>query len=186
VKLFCEACDRIEPFNLFAAQDVLATDSSADEKAVQVFALQYQCQGCKGIPEVFLIRRDTVRLTLCGRAPMEHVDAPAVIPKPVKRFYVGAVVAQQSGQTLAGNFMLRTLIEQWARSATNRSDHADKVLDAYVETLPEDFRGRFPVLRETYGDLSADLHAATGAETTFEKARAEIVKHFDARRLFES
>jgi hypothetical protein len=35
----------------------------------------------------------------------------------VKHFYRGAVVAHQSGQTLAGIFLLRTIIEQWARLA---------------------------------------------------------------------
>ena len=152
---------------------------------VQVFALTYRCQGCKQPPEVLLVRRDEKRLTLSGRSPIEHVDVPAVIPKEVRRFYRGAVIAHQAGEGLAGNFMLRTLIEQWARSATGKTGYADEVLDAYVETLPDGIRGRFPVLRETYKTLSADLHSATGDAQVFAQATADILKHFEARRLFD-
>jgi len=87
---------------------------------------------------------------------------------------------------LAGIFFLRTLIEQWARSAVAGPDlPADKALDAYMRTLPEDFKARFPSLPSLYAELSADMHAALGDKDLFEKARAAIVKHFKARRLFE-
>ncbi len=185
VKLFCRTgtCGRVEPFNLVTAEDVLSRESRTSG-AVQIFALAYRCQSCKGTPEVLLVRREGQRLTLSGRSPIEHVEVPAVIPKEVKRFYGGAIVAHQSGQTLAGNFMLRTLIEQWARQSTALTGFVDTVLEAYVGSLPPDFRSRFPVLRETYSELSVDLHSATGAEAAFDKARAEIVRHFEARRLF--
>ena len=188
VKLFCNStCDRVEAFNLSAVEDFLEAGSVSHEgrlEIVQVFVLSYVCQSCKSVPEVFLVRREGARLTLSGRAPIEYVAVPREIPKPVKRFYRSAIVAHQSGETLAGIFMLRTLVEQWVRTATSRAGYADEVLEAYVESLPEDFRGRFPVLRETYKALSADIHSATGSETTFESARAEIVRHFEARRLF--
>jgi hypothetical protein len=170
-----------------------------DGAVVQVFALAYLCQTCKSVPEVFLIRRGNQKLTLSGRAPIEHVAVPFYIPKTVQRFYSGAVVAHQSGQTLAGNFMLRTLIEQWARfdtraerakregtgEPTEAKWKADQVLDVYAESLPSALKGKFGTLKETYGDLSADIHAAAGAPEAFDKATADINRHFDARRLFE-
>lgn len=184
VKLFCETCDRREAFNLVAAADFLTFDAAPKDSG-QLFVLSYRCQSCKATPEVFLVRREGMKLTLAGRSPIEHVEIPADIPKSVKRFYGGAIVAHQSGQTLAGNFMLRTLIEQWAREKTGRKEFADVVLDAYVASLPPEFKGRFPVLRETYSDLSEDIHGAVGSETAFEKARGEIGKHFKAREVFE-
>lgn len=160
VRLFCSKCDRREPFNLVVAEDLLARDQDGDSQlyagttgTVQVFALSYLCQGCKRVPELFTVRREGPRLTLCGRAPIEHVVVPGQIPKDVKCFYRGAIVAHQSGETLAANFMLRTLIEQFARAATKakRAERdgssaddldetkwkADQVLDVYAELLPD-------------------------------------------------
>jgi hypothetical protein len=148
--------------------------------------LEYTCQSCKQTPEVFLVRRRGVKLTNEGRSPIEHVEVPAFIPKPVRRFFSGAVVAHQSGQTLAALFLLRTVIEQWARAATESVKvQADQVLDDYMLTLPEDFRARFPSLRALYGELSVDMHAATGSSGLFSRAVTEICEHFDARRLFK-
>jgi len=94
--------------------------------------------------------------------------------------------------------MLRTLIEQWARittktpraqreqapEPTEKNWKADIVLDVYAETLPGDLKGRFGTLKETYGELSEDINSATGAPEVFDKARAEIDLHSDARRMF--
>ena len=191
VKLFCQPCEGIEAFNNISSEDFLRRgppsrpfDSSG--QTVQLFVFSFLCQSCKAIPEVFLVRRQGLKLTNSGRSPIEHIDVPAAIHKSVRRFYSGAVVAYQSGQTLAGIFLLRTLIEQWTRHAVARPDLlADEALDAYMRTLPEDFKARFPSLPSLYADLSADMHAALGDKDLFEKACAAITKHFAARRLFE-
>ena len=172
-----------------SAEDFLSRESArtspyVSKGCVQMFVLSYLCQSCKSVPEVFVIRRQGSRLTLSGRAPIEHVEVPTEIGKEVCQFYRGAMLAHQSGQTLPGLFMLRTVIEQWARRITKSTGKADEVLDAYVATLPEDFRERFPVLRDTYSELSADLHSATGSDELFEGARRQIVRHFEARALF--
>jgi hypothetical protein len=192
VKLFCTPCDRREAFNLLWASDVADPSTvipgipTADPETVQVFVLSYLCQSCKGVPEVFLFRRDGFRLSLCGRAPIEHIDVPKVLPKEIRRFFSGAVVAHQSGQTLAGLFLLRTLIEQWALAATKSKDSkADQLLDAYMASLPDDFKKRFQSIQKLYADLSADIHGAIGSIELFESAINQIIEHFDARRLFK-
>jgi hypothetical protein len=96
------------------------------------------------------------------------------------------VVAHQSGQTLAGNFLLRTLIEQWVRSFPLAAEmRADVALGWYYDNLPADFKGRFPSLRSVYEMLSVDIHAAKGDAKVFNSESARIVKHFDAWRVFE-
>lgn len=193
VKLYCTRCSRREAFNLYSAEDFTArgtisyADSPFDADRVQVFVLSFQCQSCKNDPEVFMIRRHKLRIALCGRAPMEFVEVPNVIPKPHRRYYSDALVAFNSGQVLAALFLLRTLIEQWvyASLATGSSGlKADEALDAYMTSLPEDFRGRFPSIRQLYSDLSAAIHSADSSEELFARARDELVQHFDARRLF--
>jgi hypothetical protein len=191
IKTFCKECDGIEAFNLSSAEDLLARGGSVNVPlrsrkgaTVQVFALSYVCQSCKSIPEVFLVRRDGHRLTLSGRTPIEHVAVPSDIPKVVSRFYSSAVVARQSGQTLAANFFLRTVVEQFSNSKTSAGT-ADESIEQYMDALPKDFRARFPSFRDIYGVLSSDIHSAIGSSEVFDHRLEKVVKHFKARRLFE-
>lgn len=188
LKLYCAAapCQRVEPFHATECIDILSREREEAQPTRQILALRYVCQSCQGEPTVFLVRREGLKLTLAGRSPIEHVDVPRVIPRQIEHFYSGAVVAHQCGQTLAGNFLLRTLVEQWVRSFPDAADmRADAALEWYYNYLPDDFRQRFPSLREIYEKLSADVHAAQGDASVFTDAAARIVKHFDAWRLFE-
>lgn len=192
IKTFCTVCDRIEAFNLESVENFLARWGAinVDLKGrsghtVQVFVLSYTCQSCKSVPEVFLVRREGPRLIISGRTPLEHVDVPKAIPKGVARFYSGAIVAHQSGQTLAGNFLLRTLLEQFAKTKAAAPKTADDAIDQYTAMLPLDFNNRFPSFRDLYSVLSNDIHLAKGSPEVFEDMRAKIVKHFAARELFE-
>jgi len=190
VKLYCVTCDRVEAFNSVSSLDISERSfhegfRNSKDEAVQIFGFSFQCQSCKGPPEVFLVRRAGNRLTLSGRAPIEHVEVPPELPKLIRKWYKSAIVAHQSGQTLAGLFLLRTLIEQWVRQTTGDSDSkADACLEQYKNTLPDDFKQRFPSLGDIYRHLSEDIHSARGSVELFEQSRERIVKHFDARRIF--
>lgn len=190
VHLMCSHCKRREAFNAVNAIDAISQrviDNKAYQHGVcQQFVLVYQCQACKVSPDVFLVRRQQLKLTLCGRGPIEMVTAPTIIPNAVVRFYRDALLAHQSGQTLAALFLLRTVIEQWVYSLNPGSRrYADEALNWYMEQLPPDFNARFPSLREMYGDLSEKLHTATGSDEVFERTTELLTKHFEARRLFE-
>lgn len=191
VKLYCPVCERKEPFGVCSAESFLGRSRRIDEsptandKCTQVFVLSYRCQSCKSVPEVFLIRRHGLKLTLCGRAPIETVETPPCLPKNTSRFFSDATVAYNSGQVLAGLFLLRTFIEQWTSRIINRSDlKADEMLDAYMADLPGDFKARFPSLRELYGELSVAIHSATASDELFNNSTQDIIRHFEARRLF--
>jgi hypothetical protein len=188
IKTFCEKCDRIEPFNPVEADDTLQRHQEPESTLtglVQNFVLSFRCQGCKGIPEAFLVRRVGMKLTICGRSPIEHVEVPKYIPATAKKYVSGAIVAHQSGQTLAALFLLRTAIEQWIRSLGASHEKADQALDWYMSMLPADFKSWTPSLRDIYGNLSDALHKADASATLFNRAKADIEKHFDARRLRE-
>lgn len=192
VKLFCRRCDRIEAFNFVSGEDVLEANpgcgenSSGNKTAIQIFVFSFLCQSCKCVPEVFLIRREGGKLTLGGRSPIEHVEVPRVIPKAIAQFFSGAVVAHQSGQTLAGVFLFRVLIEQWAQSQAQTGGlRANQVLDEYMDALPTDFKERFPSLRTLYEKLSVAIHKAEGPTDLFDEAQQQIIEHFEAQRLFK-
>lgn len=193
IKIFCTICDRVEPFAPVAASDYFAprppvkrlVDYKLTGGIVQDFVLSYLCQSCKKVPETFLVRRVGAKLTICGRAPIEHVDVPKYIPAVAKKYISQAIVTHQAGFTLAGLFLLRTFIEQWIRSFGARHQKADQALDWYMSTLPEDFKSWVPSLRDTYGQLSEAIHAGNASTLLFDKAMSDIQKHFDARRLRE-
>ncbi len=190
VKMYCRICKGREAYNPSRGIDdrtaqTVTKATTAENQLIQDFVLFYQCQSCKGKDEVFLIRRIGPKLTLCGRAPIEYVEVPPIIPNDVKKYFSGAIVAHQSGQTLAGLFLLRTLVEQWVYAQVTNGLSAVQALEEYSTNLPVDFRARFPSLSDVYSVLSADLHGAKGSPETFDNEAGRIVKHFDARRVYE-
>ena len=190
IKCFCHQCERIEAMNLKSCENILNRGyylnhiHKLNNKIIQVFAATYLCQSCKSIPEVFIIRREGIKLTLSGRSPIEYIDVPKVIPKEVKKYYSGALLAYQSGQTLAGNFLLRTIIEQFSYLKNKEAKSADEAIDSYMSSLEEDFKNRFSSFRVLYNDLSSDIHSATGSSDLFEKSKEKLIEHFEARKLY--
>ena len=190
VKLYCSNCKRIEAYNGIACVDFLLQCIDLMEKkpegaTAQQFVFSFKCQSCKKVPEVFLIRRTGMKLKLCGRSPMEVVDVPKNIPGEVSEYYSNAVISQNAGFTLAGIMYLRTLIEQWAYLQNGGKGTAEEAMEAYMKSLPSDFKSRFKSMKELYGELSADMHAATGSSEVFERCIKEIDEHFEARRLYK-
>jgi hypothetical protein len=191
VKLFCRVCERIEAYNFLHGQDLLSDfrkpDLSPELENKQIFSLEYQCQSCKSIPEILLVQREKLKVIQCGRSPMEEIDIPSYLPKQQKKFFSDAIIAFNSGQVLAGNFLLRTFIEQYVRSLSSfpNSQNIEALFTEYHKTLPDDFKQRFPSLQSVYDKLSNDLHMATASENTFQQTRADIEKHFKAKEVFE-
>jgi hypothetical protein len=82
--------------------------------------------------------------------------------------------------------MLRTVIEQWARTKVHPAPpFADQLMDEYMATLPAPVSGNFPSMRNLYGTLSENIHGAIGSDVLFETAKAQIIEHFDVRRMFK-
>ena len=57
--------------------------------------------------------------------------------------------------------------------------------DAYQDALPKDFKERFPSLKDIYGRLSDAMHSANDDAAVLDDCSAKIIKHFEARKLFE-
>jgi len=191
IKLFCPTCKRIEAYNFIYGHDLLEefakTKGSSAPENEQVFSLAYQCQSCKSIPEIFLVRRDDLKLVQSGRTPMEEIEVPSFLPKKHKKYFSDAIIAFNSGQTLAGNFLLRAFVEQYVRSLSSspNTQNIELLFSEYSKPLPDDFKQRFPSLQSIYDKLSDDLHLATASEAVFIQAKADITKHFQARELYE-
>lgn len=190
VKLYCGVCKRIEAYNFQFGQDLLEQfrepEAWAGPVSEQVFSLAYQCQSCKSVPEIFMVRRDKTKLTQSGRAPMEQIAIPSFLPKTERKLFSDAMIALNSGQVLAGNFLLRAFVEQYVRSMSVNPDSQDTsaLFTEYGSCLPDDFKQRFPSLSSIYDALSVDIHKAAGSEDVFTRAMKDIIEHFDAKRLF--
>jgi hypothetical protein len=161
--------------------------------AIQWYNLAYECQQCRGLPVRFLVRREGLKLRLCGRDPIEAVPAPRFLPKAQRKFYSDAQIAHHAGQTLAAIFLLRTFIEQFWRSAPEVQNlmkeqprtTGDDQGSAYQATLPVEFKDRFPSLSDIYAKLSTAIHEANGDAKLFEDSCQAVEEHFDARRLYK-
>jgi len=197
VSIFCKACERREAFAPIWHSDLIgeirtAISSGTSKpiallKAFQMFSLAYQCQRCLGPPEAFLVRREGWTLSLHGRSPMERVEIPIYLPKIESKFYRDAVIAFNSGKTLAALVYLRTFIEQFGRRITGKTGKAtgDEIFDAYYKTLEPKYAGHMPSLRDWYDKLSEAVHSASEDAALFESAKIEIERHFDFRRIYK-
>jgi hypothetical protein len=133
-----------------------------------------------------MVTRDGLKLTLTGRSVIERVEIPRYIPKQHGKHYSGAIVAHECGQTLAGMFLLRTLVEQHMRAATGSTTlRGDDLADEYNKTLPPALRESAPSLKEQYGKLSDALHEARADDALFESTRKQIEGHFEMKSVFE-
>ena len=205
----CAVCKSRQPFNpmpdLSSARTLLGYDRD------QWYSLTYQCQGCHGFPVRFLVRRERLKLTLSGRDPLEVLPVPNALPDRVSEYYGQAVVAYHAGYTLAGIFLLRTFIEQYWRQCVPEVQALFKPQprppgekkqpgvpegdppratgeaqgNVYQATLPVLFRGQFPSLSDLYGRLSAAMHEAKADAALCEDCIAQVLEHFEARRLFK-
>ena len=189
INTFCDECQERPPFNPVPESSFWARGVGQDE----LFLLGYQCQQCKGQPIRFLVRREGLKLRLAGRYPLEVLLTPKALPKGVGRYYSNALIAHHAGQTLAGLFLLRVFIEQFWRTlpavkeliGKKEKATGDEMGSEYQGTLPQDFKSRFTSLKDVYDKLSAAIHSADENAALFDDSCAKIVKHFEARRLFE-
>lgn len=187
LKLYCSKCKRTEAYNFLYGFDLLEKSRDFLDKAhEQVFSLTYQCQSCKGTPEVFIVYRYNLKLIQSGRSPMEEFDIPKYIPKSHRKYFSDAIIAYNSGQVLAGNFLLRTFIEQYVRSQVSRSEsqEIDTIFNEYRDNLHEDFNRHFPSLYSIYSSLSSDIHSALGSEEVFLDSKRDVKTHFKAKEAF--
>jgi hypothetical protein len=196
VKLYCSRCKQRETFSptssLDATKDVADRRKTSPRTALhpasfQLFLLTYQCETCRTIPVSFLVKRSGWKFIIEGRSPFEEVDVPNFIPKAERWLFSGAIVAAQTGNTLAGLFYLRSFIEQFARRQTRIKDRqpGEAILDAYQSLLPESKRDHMPSLRSWYERLSVPVHTADANEELFQEALKEITEHFDFRRIYK-
>jgi len=114
---------------------------------------------------------------------------PRFIPSNIKKYYCGAVIANNSGATLPALFMLRTTIEQHMRLAAKVTDKrltGDELTNIYSASLHVDFNRQYQSLKPIYEVLSDAIHGVKDDNPTlFEDERTKVLAHFEAKEMFE-
>ncbi len=188
LSLFCSECDSNEPFNFIDAFCLTQSNiNNLYDPNIQVFSASYQCQLCKNKPEIFLIRRKNLKISIDGRTPIQQVEVSKFLPKDQREFIRKSGIAFNSGEILAALFFQRTFLEQYVRKATNdfETRELEKVFDNYKERLPEKFNSLCPSLGAIYSRISEDLHDANPSEENYYTSKSEIETHFEALHLYE-
>ncbi len=192
IKVTCDFCnDTVQPHNpvqVNGLADGLAAELGAQK---QIFLFSYLCQSCKRESVIYLVRREKKKLTIVGRSRFESVPIPKAMEKLQEaRFYRDAVIAFNTGRTLASLFYLRTLIEQYFRRVLKMEKdekvRGEDLAKDYREQLPAEFPMQFDTLGNTYDSLSSALHAACEDDELYTRARTNIEKHFEALALFSN
>ena len=105
VHTFCPSCKGRWPFNPNpqVTFSMLLSQSMffLPDKRCQVFVVAYQCQSCRSEPLVFIVRREGLKLTLCGRSIIESLPVPKSLPKSVAKFYADAQIAHKRRPNLS-------------------------------------------------------------------------------------
>ncbi len=188
LSLYCSECKSVQAFNFIDASTLIDSDIyNLTDPNIQVFSISYQCQMCKNKPEVFLIRRNNLKISIDGRSPIQSVEVDKDLPKNQREYIRKAKVAYNSGETLAALFFQRTFLEQYVREITNDREtrELELVFEKYKKMLTTDFNSIVPSLGAIYEYLSINLHSANPSEETYLRANDEIETHFTELRLFK-
>jgi hypothetical protein len=193
INTYCATCKERWPFNPVLSQSFFTAYTTKDCGIKQCFYLTYECQNCKRDFVSFIVSRVANKIQLSGREPIEALPVPVCLPNGPAKYYSSGLIAHHAGQTLAGLFLLRVFVEQFWKSvpevkallAGDPRATGEKQGDAYQSTLPPDFKSRFPSLRDIYGKLSEAMHGAKDDANIFDSCSADIVEHFEARKLFK-
>jgi hypothetical protein len=108
IRSYCHKCDQKEPYNFVNSTNTIH-EFTNNHPTIQVFALAYECQGCKDVPEVFLIRREGTKLTLGGRSPIEEIILAPQIPKSNKKYISDATLVIKFESDFSRNIPVENL-----------------------------------------------------------------------------
>jgi hypothetical protein len=128
-----------------------------------------------------MIRRELLKIQLCGRSKPYFPKIPVEIPKGFRDVYQDALGAVACGDLSAGFYHLRTLMEHYMKSACNiplsQQIDGSALCDHYNKTIDPVVAGRAS-LTATFDQCAAHLHNRDGNKVQFEAILKLIEGHF--------
>jgi hypothetical protein len=191
IKLHCTDC-RDE--HTFSSVTAMWWDGFANcyprygAKTEQIFNLTYNCVRCKNNPVSFLVKREGLRLTLCGRSERLSIEVPSVIPKSLRDVIRDAKSAAAENDIPAGFYHLRTFVEHYMKSCLGipiieRISGEDLGMK-YNASLDARMSSALPSMPLLYERTSKYMHERSGTGEEFNTLIESIEGHLSAKELF--
>jgi hypothetical protein len=161
-------------------------EAIAEPLGYQTLLFNFQCHKCKSPPITFMVRRELLKLQLCGRSKPYFPVVPREIPRTLREIYAASVGAAACGDLAGAFYHLRTLLEHHMK--TTCSVRIEEQLDGselcqrYNKTMDPIVAERASLTR-LFSDCCANLHQRTGGFEEFTSGLQRIEVHF---RLIEN
>jgi hypothetical protein len=161
-------------------------EAIAEPLGYQTLLFNFQCQKCKSPPITFMVRRELLKLQLCGRSKPYFSVVPREIPRTLREIYAASVGAAACGDLAGAFYHLRTLLEHHMKNTCSAAieeqlegselcQRYNKILDPIVAERAS--------LTKFFSDCCANLHNRTGSLEEFRSGLQRIEIHF---RLIEN
>jgi hypothetical protein len=191
VKLYCPNCKDDHTFSSITAMwwdGFAGCYPKFGERTEQVFNLTYDCVHCKSNPIAFLIKREGLRLSLCGRSERLQVKVPRAIPKLLQPIVRDAIGAANENDLSAGFYHLRTFCEHYMKLGL-QIPFAERITgealgDQYNASLDARMTSGMPSMLSLYEKASKFMHERIGTMEDFSALLDAIEGHLSAKELF--
>jgi hypothetical protein len=188
VQLQCATCKGERTFIALVASRQFNLENpyprtSSQGGTEQVYTLYYRCEGCRKFTYSVLVRRDRLRLHLCGFAPRRLQKSVRSVPKPLEPILNDGSDAVSEGDLYGGFYHLRTLIEHFAKLRlglpADAQERGEDLLAKYYKTIPPALSSTLPSMTTSYEVLSKHLHARSGTIEIFNEQVAAVCDHIE-------
>ncbi len=192
IKMYCSKC---KDEHTFSSVGVLWADGFMEyypiikDSTEQLFNFSYNCGICRDNLIGFLVKRDGLRLTLCGRTERLPVNVPKGIPKKLRPIVADAIGAANENDAFAGFYHLRTFCEHYMKKCIGMPIEekitGDELSGKYNSSLDSRMTSGLPAISTIYEAASKLMHERNGGREEFEKLLSDIEGHLSAKELFE-
>ena len=185
IETWCSHCKSHEVHDSIPHIDIspyhLNEEAIKEPLGHRTFLFNYMCAKCKAPPLTFMIRRELLKLQLCGRSKPYFPRIPAEVPKDLKGIFQDALAAAACGDISAGFYHLRTLMEHHIKATCNipttQQIDGSALCALYNKTVDPVVANRAS-LTATFDACAAHLHNRDGTKEEFESAIKLIEGHF--------
>lgn len=185
IETWCSQCNETALHDSIPHIDIspyhLNPEAIRESSGFRTFLFNFQCHKCKSPPLTFMVRRELLKLQLCGRSKPYFPLVPSEIPKAVRDIYTDCVQAAACGDVAGGFYHLRTLMEHHMKAACgiplDRQILGDDLCAEYNKVVDPVVVQRV-ALTEVFQKCSANLHARTGTHEEFELVLKRLETHF--------
>jgi hypothetical protein len=192
VKTWCSKCQEITVHDSIPHLEFspyhLNLEAIAEPLGIQNFLFNMMCQECKSPPTVFMIRREFLKVQLCGRSHPFLPQPPTEIPKGIRAIFKDAVGAAACGDVFGAFYHLRTLMEHHMKTELAIEIAAkvdgDDLCARYNQKIDPVLRDRCP-LKPALDTCSANLHNRTGSFADYEMVVETIRSHFQLKHTLQ-